>query len=925
MDDKNMLGVGYMLSSFGQLLCRFGLAIGFAMAISTAAIAAPPPEDLTPPTVPKNLWASSTSPTEISLSWSPSTGGVAGYMVYRCLGAGCSYFAYINNPTSTTVIDSGLSPSTSYSYRVLAYDLADNASGYSNIASATTLTPPDTQAPSAPGGLTAAAASSTQINLSWNPSSDNVGVSSYVVEQCNGSGCSSFSYLGTTSSASYSSTGLTNATSYSYRVSASDAAGNVSSYSGTASAVTPDSQAPAAPPGLAAAVISSTQINLSWTAPSDNVGVTGYIVESCAGASCSNFTQISTPTATSYSNTGLTDSTTYRYQVRARDAAGNVSSASNIVSATTLDGTPPLAPTGLTPSVISSTQINLSWTAPTDNVGVTGYIVESCAGASCTNFAQVGTPTATSYSNTGLTGSTTYRYQVRAKDAAGNVGSVSNLVSVATLDGTAPTPPTSLASSVISSTQINLTWTAATDAVGVTGYIVESCAGASCTNFTLAGTPTATSFSNTGLTGSTTYRYQVRARDAAGNVSSASNIASATTQAANTPPTVPTNLQATVASSTQINLSWGPSTDNVAVTGYQVQWCSGAGCTPSTNLGSPVTTTTLNHTGLTASTTYRYQVQALDGGGLTSGYSLIQTATTQGPNTAPTMPTNLQATVASSTQINLSWGPSTDNVAVTGYQVQWCSGAGCTPSTNLGSPVTTTTLNHTGLTASTTYRYQVKALDGGGLSSSYTPIQTATTQATNTAPTMPSNLQATVASATQINLSWGPSNDNVAVTGYQVQWCSGASCTPSTNLGSPVTTTTLSHTGLTASTTYRYKVKALDGGGLSSSYSPIQTATTQAAPPAPTGLKSTAVSNKEIDIAWNAVSGAIGYIVERCVGASCSTYTQLGSTTINLFAYDAGLTAATSYRYRVRSLVGSNQSAPSSVITVSTLAAAACN
>ena len=73
-----------------------------------------------------------------------------------------------------------------------------------------------------------------------------------------------------------------------------------------------------------------------------------------------------------------------------------------------------------------TTQINLSWTASTDNVGVTGYRVERCQGAGCSNFAQVGTPTATVFSDTGLAASTSYRYRVRAVDAAGNLSAYSN-------------------------------------------------------------------------------------------------------------------------------------------------------------------------------------------------------------------------------------------------------------------------------------------------------------------------------------------------------------------------------------------------------------------------------------------------------------------------------------------------------------------
>ena len=95
------------------------------------------------------------------------------------------------------------------------------------------------------------------------------------------------------------------------------------------------------------------------------------------------------------------------------------------------DTTPPSAPTGLT-ATASAGQVSLSWTASTDNVGVTGYRVERCQGASCTTFAQVGTPTGTTFTDTGLAASTTYRYQVRAVDAAGNLSTYSSIATATT-------------------------------------------------------------------------------------------------------------------------------------------------------------------------------------------------------------------------------------------------------------------------------------------------------------------------------------------------------------------------------------------------------------------------------------------------------------------------------------------------------------
>ncbi len=254
-----------------------------------------------------------------------------------------------------------------------------------------------------------------------------------------------------------------------------------------------DSQAPTAPTNLLANAVSGTQINLTWTASTDNVGVSNYLIERCQGAGCSNFTQIATSTTAGFNNTGLTAGNTYSYRVRATDASSNLSPYSNTATATTpaQDGQPPTAPSNLTATAASAVEIDLAWTAATDNVSVNGYRIERCQGAGCTTFNQIGTTngTTTTYNDTTLTPGTSYSYRVLATDPSGNQSPYSNTASNTTpTDNQPPTVPTNLTASPIGSGRIDLAWGASTDNLGVTGYRVERCQGAGCSNFAEIGT-----------------------------------------------------------------------------------------------------------------------------------------------------------------------------------------------------------------------------------------------------------------------------------------------------------------------------------------------------------------------------------------------------------------------------------------------------
>ena len=737
--------------------------------IATATCPAPPPPDTTPPSTPTGLSASGVTSTSVTLSWTGSTDdvGVTGYQLFRDSNQ-------IGTSPTTSFAFSGLTCATTYTLGVAAVDGAGNVSGTAtaNVATAACPAPPppDTTPPSTPAGLSTSGVTQAVATLSWTASTDDVGVTGYQLFRDG-------NQVGTSTAPSYSYTGLTCATSYTLGVAAVDAAGNVS---GTATksvttAACPDTTPPSTPTNLSTSAVGQTAVTLSWTASTDDVGVTSYRL-------FQGGTQVGTSTTASYGFTGLTCMTTYSLGVAAVDAAGNVSGTAtkSVTTAACPDITPPSAPTGLATSAVTQTSATLSWTAATDNVAVTGYRLFQGSG-------QVGTSTTTNFGFTGLTCGATYTLGVAAVDAAGNVSSTAtkSVTTSACTDTTPPSTPTNLATSAVGQTAATLSWTAATDNVGVTGYRVFQ-------GGSQVGTPTTTSYSFTGLTCATTYTLGVASVDAAGNVSSTAT-KSVTTAACpdTTAPSTPTGLATSAVTQTSATLSWTAATDNVGVTGYHL-FRGGS------QVGTSATTS-YSYTGLACATTYTLGVAAVDAAGNVSGTATKSVTTAACPDTtAPSTPTGLATSAVGTTSATLSWTASTDNVAVTGYRLfQGSSQVGTSG---------TTSYNFTGLTCATTYTLGVAAVDAAS-NVSGTATKSVTTAACpdTTAPSTPAGLTVGSAGQTSLSLSWNASTDNVGVTGYRLFQNNsqvGTSVSPGYIFG-----------GLTCGTTYTLGVAAVDGAG----------------------------------------------------------------------------------------------------------------
>jgi chitodextrinase len=355
------------------------------------------------------------------------------------------------------------------------------------------------------------------------------------------------------------------------------------------------------------------------------------------------------------------------------------------------------------------------------------------------------------------------------------------------------TTPTNLVASTISPTSINLTWTAVS---GASGYSIYR----NSTSAPIA-TTTAISWLNSGLTPATANTYYVAAYSAT-TTSVLSDAAIATTTADTVAPTTPGNLISQTLSTTAIKLSWTASTDNIGIAKYNVY----------RNNSLIATTSSLNYTnsGLTASTTYRYKLSAVDTSGLESTKTATVTATTliTPDTTAPTTPGNLTAQTLSTTAIKLSWTASTDNIGIAKYNVY--------RNNSLIAQTSSLTYTDGSLTASTTYKYNLSAVDTSSLESTKTATVTATTLITpdTVAPSAPSNLTGSALSTTSIKLNWTAATDNIGIANYEVY---------RDNLYIGATSDlTYTNTGLTANTTYKYNLIAVDFSNLES----VKTATT---------------------------------------------------------------------------------------------------
>lgn len=405
--------------------------------------------------------------------------------------------------------------------------------------------------------LTATATGTTTIGLSWTASAL---ATSYTVLR-NGT------QVGTTSGTTFSDTGLTPGTTYSYQVVAQDGSGNTAP-SATVSATT---QAGATQQWVGN---QSFETDLTgWAGLYNSASKSSRV----AGGYDGSYSLRSINNSTATGANGFIDKPHWIDGTSGKvTVAGTVYSGSVWVKADTVGQKISLF---IREFNSAGTVVN----QPPYNVSVTATAADTNWFKITENYPAV------------ATGDSLGFYVYSSNSAAGK-GFNADLVSLTSPTGqpdtTPPTTPTNLTATPVGQTQVNLSWAAATDNVGVTGYTILE-------NGTQVGTAAAnaTSFSVSGLTAATNYTFSVVANDAAGNASPAATVS------ATTPPVLGTvtNLQATTPSSSEADLTWSAAT---GATSYTVQR-NGIGI-------NTITGTSYNDTGLNPGIAYTYTIVASD-------------------------------------------------------------------------------------------------------------------------------------------------------------------------------------------------------------------------------------------------------------------------------------------------------------------------
>lgn len=851
----------------------------------------------TTPTAPTNV-VGIPGADSIALTWvAPLADGgaaITDYVIQYSINNGA---AWVDSPSgiSISLADTvaGLSNGASYLFRVAAV----NKAGIGLWSSPTSSLKPYS-APAAPTNLQASPLDAS-VALSWSaPAATNGSpISDYLVQfSTDGSNWTTFTHTASTSS-SIAVTGLTNGTSYSFKVAAVNQAG-AGAFSTPATA-TPRGLSDA--PGNVQATVSGMLVALAWAAPLSDGGaaVTDYTIQYSPNNGTSWVTlNDGLSTALSASTSSLTAGTSYVFQVAAVTAAGRGpwSSSSNSVTPITVASAPRTVSGSAT-----AAGITVVWFAPLTEGGsaVTDYVVQYSSDTGATwSSAPHAASSSTSLLIPGLNPALNYTFRVAAINAAGQSAwsSTSGLVKAIIL----PDAPSNLLGTA-GNVAVTLTWAppASNGGAPITDYIIQysSNAGANWVTFSHTASAAASDVV-TGLLNGTSYVFRVAA------ITQAGTGAFSAVSSPVTPRTTPGAPSSVVGSSKDaaIDASWtGPLADGgAAITDYVIQYSSNNGITWVSFSHTASAASSIALTGLSNGSSYLLRVAAVNEAGVGSFSPSSATIKVGGqPADAPTSVT----CAAISSGADLTWVAPVNNngTAISDYAIQYSSNAGTSWLTFSDGTSSNTFASVTSLQNGASYTFKVAAINAAGQSAWSSASSTCIPGGTPSAPT---GLTAT-AGANSVALAWKAplANGGAVVTDYVVELSADNGTTWSVFADGVSNGLTTTVSGLSAGTSYVFRVSAVNSYGQGAASTSSLPTLVKAVPTAPLTLTATP-HNGFVTLSWQAPlddggAAITDYVIQSSLnnGTRWDAYTHNAQTSLTIDV--RGLTNGRSYIFRI--------------------------
>ncbi|GEM_PF-2872302 len=552
----------------------------------------------------------------------------------------------------------------------------------------------------------------------------------------------------------------------------------------------------------------------------------------------------------------------------------------------------PGSESGISATPTSQSAISVSWgedyysTGPED--------LYRCSGSgSCTPTYFANVFQSSSYNNTGLSCGTTYRYRV-----CSDYGCTS--IATASTDACTPATPSTPSASGTGQTTMSVTWGAVS---GASGYHVYRNSG-------YIGASGSASYNDSGLSCGTQYGYGIVAYVTTNGrtyYSGTSATGYGSTNACPSVPTPPSGVTATPTSQTTLIVGWTDNSGNE--TGFKVY--SGDGVTPRSTTGANITS--VEEGGLSCATSYdKWGVRAYNAVG--DSNIAFNTPPSTLDACTPSAPSALSCSPASQSQINCSWTDNSNNPTTnyeTGFQVERCSGSGCSGYSLVGSPgQNVTSFSSTGLASGTLYRHRVRAYvstNGRTYYSGYTAVSDATTDAAT--PGVPTSVSQTPTGQATVQISWAGGSPSTQ-TGFRVTDAQGvqdynSSTFNATGLCSTAGAALSCGTSCTAVNVRAY----VDTNGrryYSNTVTPTAVTLDACTPATPTGVSASAVAANQVNVSWGNVAGETGYKISRCTGSSCSPASYTTKAVDVTSHPDGSLLENTIHRYAVSSYVSTN-------------------